>query len=152
MNELSPNEDKEAKLFFETVFNDNDYRNFNHIVYTGDYNVPLNHDVDTAGYLHENNHTAHKYMKGRMVTNELIDIWHLKIKGVRAFTFDKKQTTNRTKARLDYFLISQTTQRYITDAHIGRASILSDHRPIFITISPSQSSLAEFSGSLTVPY
>ena len=68
-----------------------------------------------------------------MVTNDLVDVWRSRNKGVRAYAFDKKQTTNR----LDYFLITQTTQRYKTDARIGRASILSDHRPIFLTISPS---------------
>ena len=119
------------------VFDDNEYCNYDHIIYAGDYNVPLDHEADIVGYLHVNNHIARKYIKGRMVTNELLDIWCVRNKGVKAFTFDKKQTSNRTKARLDYFLISQTTQRYITDARIGRASILSDHRPLFITISPA---------------
>ena len=93
--------------------------------------------MDKDGYLHTNNPTARKYIKCRMVTNKLLDIWRFRTRGMKDFTFDKKQTSNRTKARLDYFLISQTTQRYITDAHIGRASILSDHRPILITISPA---------------
>ena len=68
--------------------------------------------------------------------NKLIDIWCEKNKGTKAFKFDKQQATNREKVRLDYYLVSRNTERYITNAHIGRASALSDHRPIFVTITP----------------
>ena len=77
-----------------------------------------------------------RYIKSRIVTNDLADMWRLLNDGVRAYTFNKKWTSNRTKARLDYFLITQTTLRYVTDAQIGRASTLSDHRPVFLTITP----------------
>ena len=123
------------------MFQDDDYNNHEHVLYVGDYNVPLNHDLDTSGYLQVNNNESWKYIKSRMVTNDLIDVCRSRNKGVRAYNFDKKQTTNRTKARLDYFLITQTMLRYITDARIGIASILSDHRPIFLTISPSTISI-----------
>ena len=123
----SPNDDREAKAFYEIVFQDDDYNNHKHVLYVGDYNVPLDHDLDTSGFLHVNNNDSRKYIKSMMVTNNLVDVWRSRNKGVIAYTFDKKQTTNRTKARLDYFLITQTTQRYITDAQISRASILSYH-------------------------
>ena len=72
-----------------------------------------------------------------MITNEPIDIWRERNASTRAFSFDKKQVKNRTRAQLDYHLISQNTQRYIPKAHIGSASTLSDHTPVYITISPS---------------
>ena len=106
-------------------------------MYAGDFNVPLDHDLDTSGYLHTNNNESRRFMKSRIVTNDLADIWRLRNNSVRAYTFDKKQTSNNTKARLDYFLITQTTVRYVTDAQIGRASTLSNHRHVFLTISPS---------------
>ena len=95
----------------------------------------LDHEADTAGYLHTNNPTARKYIKSRMVTNKLLDIWRIKNAGKKALKVDKKQTSNGTKARLNYFLISQTKQQYTTDVHIGRAYILANHRSIFVTVS-----------------
>ena len=133
----SPNEDKDARAFLGSVFQDEDYDTFDHIMYAGDCNVPLDHDLDTSGYLHTKNNESHRYIKSRIVTNDLADVWRLQNNGVRAYTFDKKQTSSRTKGRLDYFLITQTTLRYLNYARIGTASTLSDHRPVFLTISPS---------------
>ena len=39
--------------------------------------------------------------------------------------------------RLDYYLVSRNTKRYITNAYIGWANALSDHRLIFVTITPA---------------
>ena len=133
----APNEDKESRVFLESVFQDSDYDSFDHIIYAGDWNVSLNHKLDKTGYLHTNNNETHKHIKSRMITNELADVWRIRNDGVRAYTFDKKQTTNCTKARLDYFLTTQNTVRYVTDERIGRASTLSDHRPVYLTLTPS---------------
>ena len=69
--------------------------------------------------------------------NELTHIWRERNIVTRAFTFDKKQATNRTIAWVEYFLVSRNTSRYISSAHIGRENALSDHRPIFFTITPA---------------
>ena len=54
-----PNEDMRETLqhaqFYEEVFDDRMYGDFNHILYAGDYNVALNYDLDTCGYLNINN-------------------------------------------------------------------------------------------------
>ena len=73
----APNEDKESRAFLESVFQDSDYDSFQHIIYAGDWNVPLNHELDTSGYLHTYNNEAGKYIKSRMVTNKLADVWRL---------------------------------------------------------------------------
>ena len=82
-------------------------------------------------------HSLGNTSKEEWQRNKLIDIWRERNAGTKAFTSKKKQTTNRTKARLDYYRISKNTEGYITDAHIGRTSILSDHRPIFVMITPA---------------
>ena len=51
--------------------------------------------------------------------------------------FVKKQERNRTKARLDYFLISKNTDEIVVDTSIDRACRLSDHRPIHLHLSYS---------------
>ena len=73
----APNEDKESRAFLESAFQDSDYDSFDHIIYAGDWKVPLNHELDTSGYLHTNNIEADKYIKSRMITNELVDVWRI---------------------------------------------------------------------------
>ena len=72
-----PNEDKDTRTFLESVFQYNDYDSFNHIMYAGDWNIPLNHELDTSGYLHTNNNESNRYIKSRIVTNDLVDVWRL---------------------------------------------------------------------------
>ena len=43
------------KKFFKEVFDDSNHHEFDHVIYSGDYNNVLNHKVDTSGYLHINN-------------------------------------------------------------------------------------------------
>ena len=80
----APNEDKESITFLQSVFQDSDYDSFNYITYAGDWNVHLNQELDTSGYLYTNNNEARKYIKSRMVTNELTDVWRFCNDGVRA--------------------------------------------------------------------
>ena len=58
----APNEDSvpddlenESTKFFNTVMDDTDEEVFEHKFTVGDFNVALNHDTDTTGYLHINN-------------------------------------------------------------------------------------------------
>ena len=100
----APNEDfinEYSKRFFEELFNDSDYHKIEHNLYSGDFNVVLNHKMDTLGYLHINNPYTQQYINSQIAKNELLDIWRERNKGTKAFTFNKHQTKNRTKARLD---------------------------------------------------
>ena len=47
------------------------------------------------------------------------------------------QTKNRTKARLDFFLVSRNSLHMVTGVSIGRACALSNHRPIHLHLVPS---------------
>ena len=74
----APNEDfnnDDTKRIFKDVFNDSYFQDYNHIMYVGDFNVALNHELDTSRYLHIYNPQFRQYIKGRMATNKIIDIW-----------------------------------------------------------------------------
>ena len=77
--------------------------------------------MDTCGYLHMNNPTSRQLIKTWMATNNLADVWRERNPEKKEFMFDKHQSRNRTKARLDYFLVSKNTIELIMDINIGRA-------------------------------
>ena len=127
----------ESTAFFKNMIDDTLDNNFHHCILTGNYNITINQDMDTNRYLHVNNPTSCQYFMMRLATTYLIDIWWLKNPNIREFTFDKLQRKNRTKARLDYFLISGNTAEIVVDTSTERACNLSDHRPINIELSSS---------------
>ena len=77
----APNKDmivdinNENTIFFKSIFDDSNDMEYDHCVMTGDYNVALKHEIDTNGYLHINNPYSRQYMKMRIATSDLTDIW-----------------------------------------------------------------------------
>ena len=53
----------ENTIFFKSIFDDSNYMEYDHGVMAGDYNVKLNHEIDTNAYLHVNNPSSRQYMK-----------------------------------------------------------------------------------------
>ena len=127
-------ENNESETFFRAVFDDSQDNNVQHTINVGDYNVAPEHNIDTAGYLHINNSVSRQYITSRMMTNEVTDIWRDRHPTTRSFTFDKLQKKNRTKARLDYYLISKNTTEIVSEVYIDRTLNNSDHRPIHLHI------------------
>ena len=76
---------------------------YSHRITIGDYNVALNHDLDTSGYLHINNPNTREYVTRQANLINLIDIWRIRNPNSREYTFHKKQAKNFTRARLDFF-------------------------------------------------
>ena len=60
MNNNDP--ENESTTFFKKVFDDTNKDQFTHKVIFGDYNVALNHTIDTLGYLHINNPNSRDYL------------------------------------------------------------------------------------------
>ena len=50
----------------------------------------------------------------------------------RQYTYEKRQTNNFTKSRLDLFLLNNNSKEIVRKVGIGWVSTLSDHRPIYI--------------------
>ena len=69
--------------------------------------------------------------------NNMTDLFRHKHPDLRQYTFHKKQTKNYTRARLDYFLMNEDSLDLVRKVGIGKASLLSDHRPIYLHIALS---------------
>ena len=141
----APNEDSnpndnenESSKFYKIVLDDKDEEIYDHKIITGDFNVALEHDLDTNGYLHVNNPNTRELIKRQCKLSNLIDVWRLRNKDCKQFTFSKKQARNLTRARLDFFLVSENSTEYIQDVKIGRVCSLSDHRPIHLQMKFSK--------------
>ena len=65
-----------------------------HTLYSGDWNSSLSQQMDTHGYLHENNTHNCDFVKRKMVEYELNDVWRTRNPFETNFTFMKKQTNN----------------------------------------------------------
>ena len=137
MNNNNDNEN-ESTMFLKRVFDDTNAEQFTHKVIVVDYNVALNHNADTLGYLHINNPNSRDYLTRRIDPCSLVDIWRLKNPNSRQYTFNKKQTKNYTRARLDYFIISKNTTKIISKVGMDHVFNLSDHRPILLHMSFSR--------------
>ena len=97
----------ENTIFFKSIFDDSNNMEYGHCVMAGDYNVALKHEIDTNGYLHINNPSSRQYMKMRIATNDLTDIWRDRNPEKRVFTFDSKETGQRQDLTTFSFLRTQ---------------------------------------------
>ena len=107
----APNE-KDIK-FFETLFEAELETDIDHTLYAGDWNVSLSQQMDTHGYLHENNTQNRDCIRIKMIEHDLKDIWRDRNPQTINYTFMKKQAKNVTKARLDFLLVGPKTVGYI---------------------------------------
>lgn len=71
-----------------------------------DFNVPPDNKMDTMGYLHVNNPNSRRFIDRMKSLNMLTDVFRHKHPDLRQYTFNKRQTKNYTRARLDYFFIN----------------------------------------------
>ena len=104
----APNDDSnrnddnnKSTKFFRQMMDDTGEEEYNHRITTGDYNVVLNHNIDTSGYLHVNNPNTREYLTRQANLSNLIDIWRIRNPGSRQYTFHKRKAKNYTRARLD---------------------------------------------------
>ena len=86
MNNTGP--ENESNTFFKEVFDDSNEK-FTHKVTVGDFNVALNYNNDSLGYLHMNNPNSRDYLTRKIDLCNLVDIWRLRNPSSR-HTFSKK--------------------------------------------------------------
>ena len=82
-------QNNESETFFWAVFDDAQDSNIQHTINVGDYNVDPVHNMDTGGCLYINNPVSRQYIRSRMMTIKLTDIWRDRHPTTRNFTFDK---------------------------------------------------------------
>ena len=61
-----------------------------HTLYVGDWNISLSQQLDTQGYLHENNTHNRDYVNRKIIEYELKDVWRDRNPHETNYTFMKK--------------------------------------------------------------
>ena len=69
---------------------DTDEDMYKHKFTIGDYNVELNPDIDTVGYLHINNPNSRELLTRKINLCNLVDIWREHNHTSRQYTLNKK--------------------------------------------------------------
>ena len=93
-------------------------------ILAGDWNLALNHEVDTFGYKGEHNINAKKVLIDGMNDLCLVDIFREKHPDMRRFSWRKFGDTKR--ARLDFHLISAQLVPFVQKSDI-QPGLCSDH-------------------------
>ena len=99
MNINDPN--NESTVFFDKFFDDSNEDHFTHKFIVHDYNVALNHAIDTSGYLHINNPNSRDYLTRKINLCNMVDIWRLRNPNCRQYTFDKDKLKTTSKNSSD---------------------------------------------------
>ena len=87
------------------------------LIIDGDFNLVLNHDMDSYNYKHVNNPDVRDQVLDMLVDYNLIGVWRDLNIEEKQFTWRRKLTDR--KPRLDFFLISesyswkQIVQKYV---------------------------------------
>ena len=127
-----------SNKFFKMIFDDSLDLDYDVSIMVGDFNVAPDHNKDTSGYFHVNNPNTRHFMDKMKSLNMMTDVYRHHHPDLRQFSFNKKQTRNYTRAWLDYFLINDVFLDLIKKVGVGKETILSDHRPIYLHISLSK--------------
>ena len=129
-----PNQDT-PNFYSEIVFKQIQAWNPDFSIFAGDYNVVLDHALDTKNYQHENNPFAREALKNQIHQYNLVDIWRELHPDGKQYTW-RKFNENK-QSRLDYFLISASLLPYVQNASII-PSYCSDHSGIELEIDFSK--------------
>ena len=113
----APNEDSnpndiknESSLFFNTVLDDTNDDMYDHRLIAGDFNIALDHNLDTSGYLHINNPNSRELLIRHANLSNLVDIWRLRNPESQQFTFSKKTSPKSHKSPSGFFLLLARTR------------------------------------------
>ena len=103
------------------------------IIMCGDFNLVLQPEKDSKGYIHTNNPNARNEVLDIMGDLNLVDIWRLLYPDKKRYTWRSNVIGPRKQSRLDFFLVSEDLSNYITDAKI-LSGYRTDHSAVSIEI------------------
>ena len=130
-----PNEDNPN--FYENLLrNIADFENENVIV-CGDWNLVLDTEKDCFNYLHVNNPRARNVVLNLMEQENFIDVWRVMNEDKKQYTWRRLNPTKK-QARLDYFLVSDTTFSFVTHSDIV-PGYRTDHSGIILKLKLQES-------------
>ena len=131
VNIYAPNRDKDLTVFFKNVhkvIRDEDIDCEENIISIGgDFNCPLNPEMDKKGGVMTPRKTAVESISCMQSELDLIDIWRIKNPDTRSYTWSQKSPN--VFWRLDYWLISNNLQDFVKSTDIIPA-IKTDHAAI----------------------
>ena len=78
--------------FFKTLFKTQLDTDIDHTIYLGDWNISLSQQMDTQGYLHENNTQNRDFVRNTMTEYDLKDVWRDRNPNATNYTFMKKKS------------------------------------------------------------
>jgi len=113
------------------------YDSISPIIMGGDFNYILDYNIDRKGGTVKKWVQCNKILNSFIETHELIDIWRMRNPKRQKFTWRRK-TPTPVQSRLDYWLVSDSMQGFITECSIS-PGIQSDHSSIRITVSHGKS-------------
>ena len=94
----------DSPMFFEGLFNDCALAQERFKIITGDFNVPLNFNIDTCNCTTDSRKRAREKIKSKMLDCNFVDVFRKLHGNKRMYTWHNPAGTK--KSRLDYFLTS----------------------------------------------
>ena len=129
MTLYGPNSDNTA--FYENIFTHIDEIGNSDFTICGDYNLVLDPNMDSYNYKHVNNPKACDKLLGKIYEKNIVDPFRETFPLKKCYTWRKRNLLKQ--ARLDYFLVSETTMQYVKQTKI-ESSYRSDHSPIVLEL------------------
>ena len=120
-------------LELETILLNFDVNEYNHIIFSGDFNIFFNVSLKTTG--------GNAILKTRTVGKflalkdkfDLCDIWRIKHPKTKTFTLRQKHFSGFIQHRLDYIFVLQNLQERTRNVDILNA-VSTDHSPDFCSL------------------
>ena len=134
INIYAPNKTNEATDFYKNLRStllESDYDQDYKIVKGGDFNAPLNFQLDSYGSKTEKREVVIK-IRELIFDFNLVDIWRIRNSNKRRYTWKQKKPV--IQRRLDYWLISDDFQDDVDNTDIISA-IKTDHAAIVLHIN-----------------
>ena len=134
INIYAPNKTNEATDFYENLRStllESDYDQNYKTVIGGDFNAPLNFQLDSYGSKTKKREVVTK-IRELILDFNLVDIWRIRNSNKRRYTWKQKKPL--VQRRLDYWLISDDFQDDIDNTDLISA-IKTDHAAIVLHIN-----------------
>ena len=141
INVYAPNKDKDLISFFNNLLATLQKENLeseDNIIIGGDFNCPLNPDVDKKGGILFKRKSVTACIECLQSQLDLVDIWRIKNPDTKSFTWSQKSP--RIFCRLDYWLVSNNLNDLVKSTDIIPA-IRTDHDAISIEIGKIENEL-----------
>lgn len=133
-NIYAPNEDTPS-FFTEVVTGINSCDTVEYIL-SGDFNLALSPQLDRSN-ITTNNNNSMNLLREQMEHLDLVDAWRFLNPGVRNYTWRKEKLGNKA-SRLDYFLISNSLVRDLSECSILSDLGYSDHKMLLLQFQTNQ--------------